>query len=207
MGKSSKYKNTYMYVDDRTLLVTCWNKRFFLIDAEDFHLLGDHYWSVDKFGYVQTNMRGKCVVLSRLLMNAPQDKYVDHINHKPFDNRKQNLRVCTPSENARNQTAFDPYGCRRGIKKNSGFFTAVFNHRSIRRSARFKTYSEAVAQRTQWEEEFFGEFAPWDRYDEEKNRFSELVFCHGAPRKERQWFWRSPFESETIDMYLAQSQS
>lgn len=45
----------------------------------------------------------KILFLHRILTNAPKGKVVDHINHNTLDNRKQNLRVCTPSENGQNR--------------------------------------------------------------------------------------------------------
>jgi len=41
--------------------------------------------------------------LSRVILNAQPGEIVDHINHDRFDNRKNNLRICTPAENAQNR--------------------------------------------------------------------------------------------------------
>tara|TARA_R110000851_G_scaffold170949_1_gene317305 strand:- start:147 stop:722 length:576 start_codon:yes stop_codon:yes gene_type:complete len=41
--------------------------------------------------------------IHRVVMNAPPGMDVDHINGDPLDNRKENLRLCTRSQNAQNK--------------------------------------------------------------------------------------------------------
>jgi hypothetical protein len=43
------------------------------------------------------------ILLHRFLVSAPDGMDVDHINGNTFDNRKENLRICTHSENQKNQ--------------------------------------------------------------------------------------------------------
>ncbi|MDP4163077.1 MAG: HNH endonuclease [Bacillota bacterium] len=43
------------------------------------------------------------IVLHRLIMNAPKGLVVDHINHNPLDNRKENLRIVTNAQNMQNR--------------------------------------------------------------------------------------------------------
>jgi len=55
------------------------------------------------------NGKRKTIILHRFIMNAPEGKVVDHINGDGRDNRKENLRICTNAENARNCNR-PPYG-------------------------------------------------------------------------------------------------
>jgi hypothetical protein len=86
--------------------------QFALVDDEDFELVSGYkwraHWEADtKSFYAVTNIRkpdGKRTTLKmhRLIMNAQKGQEVDHIHHLTLDNRKSELRLCTPSQNRRN---------------------------------------------------------------------------------------------------------
>ncbi len=70
------------------------------VDPCDEYLLAEYNFRIHKHkGYVETLNSLK---LSRLIMAPNADEVVDHINGDKLDNRRTNLRVCTQSENARN---------------------------------------------------------------------------------------------------------
>ena len=41
--------------------------------------------------------------LHRVIMNCPEGKVIDHKNHNPLDNRRENLRICSYRENSLNR--------------------------------------------------------------------------------------------------------
>lgn len=87
-------------------------KTFAIIDDEDFERVNLYSWSVDfsrsvHTAYAETNIKkpnGKktTLYLHRLILNPGPNLEVDHINGNGLDNRKENLRVATRNENARN---------------------------------------------------------------------------------------------------------
>ena len=78
-----------------------------LIDRENAPLLANYYLGFAGTGYVRCSLlgaknRGRGVYLHRLVTGAPQGSDIDHINHNKSDNRKNNLRIVSRSENMHN---------------------------------------------------------------------------------------------------------
>jgi hypothetical protein len=73
------------------------------VDDEDYEKFKDFPWRKSQHGYAiickAVNKRSKTFHLHREIMNAPEGLYVDHINGDPLDNRKENLRLVTHSQN------------------------------------------------------------------------------------------------------------
>jgi len=98
-------------------------------------------------------------------MDAPKDKFVDHRDGNTLDNRKENLRLATPTENNRNRRRMNP--------QNTSGFNGVFWEKNIskwrvqvslnnktRHVGVYETLSDAVEARRRASLEFYGEFSP-----------------------------------------------
>lgn len=81
-----------------------------LIDDEDFALVSQHKWrakpekKTGSFYAIRTSYKGRqhSIYMHRLVLNAPDGMGIDHINHNPLDNRKENLRLVTVAQNQHN---------------------------------------------------------------------------------------------------------
>jgi hypothetical protein len=73
-----------------------------LVDEEDFPILSRYSWRIDPKGYVVTGMCGTTVRLHRFILNPNKNVQLDHKNHNKLDNRKDNLREATNSQNQHN---------------------------------------------------------------------------------------------------------
>lgn len=86
-----------------------------LVDDEDWEMVNSlGRWSVmkttdDRNYYVGRTIRKKgtegrtSLLLHRFILKPPSGFFIDHINGNGLDNRKRNLRLCTPSQNMFNR--------------------------------------------------------------------------------------------------------
>jgi hypothetical protein len=88
--------------------------KYAIVDDEDFEYLNQWKWQWNnanrsKFGYAHRTERIKGTKMKlhhkmhRLVMNAERGQIIDHVNGNTLDNRKENLRFCTLSQNNQNQ--------------------------------------------------------------------------------------------------------
>jgi hypothetical protein len=81
-----------------------------LVDSTDWPVVNQYSWaaSTGEWGvYVIANTvkpdgRRTMIKLHRLLLDAPRNLLVDHVNHDGLDNRRANLRLCNTSQNGGN---------------------------------------------------------------------------------------------------------
>ena len=73
-----------------------------LIDSDDFSLVSKYKWSLMSSGYVQARINGKVILLHSFLIGEKEGYIIDHLNRNKLDNRRENLRFATYSQNAMN---------------------------------------------------------------------------------------------------------
>ena len=85
--------------------------KFALVDDEDYADLMTHHWCISNCSNTCYAIRGtsaggkhKSILMHREIMRPPPGLIVDHTNGNGLDNRKQNLRLVTESQNHYNQS-------------------------------------------------------------------------------------------------------
>ncbi len=138
--------------------------KFALVDNEDFEKLSKFKWSAwrnKKTFYAARKIRKAgqqfSILMHRLIMDAPADMQVDHINGDGLDNRRANLRLVTPRKNTINRSL-------RSTNK-TGYPGVYLDERTNTYTARislhigvFDSFDEAVEARKKAEDEYYGEF-------------------------------------------------
>lgn len=73
-----------------------------IVDDCDYEYLSRWRWYYSSGYAKRTVYKGKNVYMHRDLANTPDGMDTDHINHNKLDNRRENLRACTRTQNQRN---------------------------------------------------------------------------------------------------------
>lgn len=133
-------------------------------DKEDYDLIKDYTWGITPYNYARAydSKTKKMIQMHRLIMNPPDNKIVDHINHNKRDNTKKNLRICTYKENNwnRNLRSNNTSGTT-GIfwsKQAKKWRVALVCNKEYHHIGYFKTKTEAKKARKEAEEKYFGDY-------------------------------------------------
>jgi hypothetical protein len=142
-----------------------------IVEPADYYRVGNIKWCLgghERKSYAIGGIRNKkggvkTVYLHREIMNATDERFVDHRNCDSLDNRRSNLRFATRTENVRN---------RRKQKNTTSQFIGVSFHKSkgkwvseIRCNGkriwlgRFKSELEAAKARDRAAKKYHGNFA------------------------------------------------
>jgi exonuclease VII large subunit len=134
-----------------------------IIDLDDIEKIKNLKWSLDSKGYPTTTINNQKIRMHRLILDLNKhDSLIDHKNKNRLDNRKNNFRIATNSNNEAN---------KKKQKNNTSGFTGIFNVDN-KWGVRIQYYKEkfelgfyknkdiAISVRLQGEKIIFKNFAP-----------------------------------------------
>ena len=140
--------------------------KFAIVDDEDYDRLNQYKWRYST-GYamraVWTKNKQIAVLMHREVIGARPEFEVDHINRKRLDNRKENLRECTRSQNACNKPRIGKVSKYRGVSKygksSSSWISRIKTNGKLFYIGSFKEEKEAAKKYNEYAIKFHGEFA------------------------------------------------
>lgn len=98
-------ERTLSMLNQSTTRIPLTRGRYALVDSADYSRLVHLSWHLSNGGCAESQFRGthKAIYMHRLIMDAPPGVEVDHINGDQLDNRRENLRLVTHSQNQQNR--------------------------------------------------------------------------------------------------------
>jgi hypothetical protein len=133
------------------------------LDEQDInYYLQGLYVATNNFGYKSVKFtRGihKQKVLSRILLNCPDGLEVDHKDGNTLNNKRDNLRIATPSQNGANRNKANNSGYRGVIKVGKSYQAHIKVNYKIIYLGTFALASFASAAYEAAAKKYFGEFS------------------------------------------------
>ena len=165
VSKIKKKYNTYNLSGKYGIGYTSKDEEFYF-DLEDYDLIKDYCWFLDNKGYVISRNilnNEEHIYLHKLLF--PYSEEVDHLSHKPNDNRKENLRPVSHNENMFNKCIYNNNtsgvtGVTWHKRMNKWRVSITVNKKPIHLGYFDKEdFDKAVKIRKQAEEKYFGKYS------------------------------------------------
>ncbi len=141
------------------------NSQVTLVSDEDHIFLAGYTWSPNNRGYATASVNGKTrfmhrVVVERMKLDLTGGE-VDHINQDRLDNRRNNLRIATRSQNKMNcgKPRDNTSGYRGVAKDRNKWRSQIQVNGELIHLGCFDTPEEASDAYCEAAEKYFGEFA------------------------------------------------
>jgi hypothetical protein len=137
----------------------------------------NHKWSASvsirsdgsKSVYAKRHPGGKAIYLHRLIMNAKNGEHVDHVNGNGLDCRKENMRICTNTENQYNKRPQSGGTSKyKGVyweKSRSKWHASIMLNKKRFPLGRFTSEIDAARAYDAAALKYFGEFARINTYE------------------------------------------
>ena len=135
-----------------------------LVDIDDIDRVKKHRWCLNGKGYSITSVKGKTLLLHHLILPFKRGYNTDHQNRNRLDNRRDNLRYATYSENCqntslRNDNSSGHSGVNWYKERRKWVARLSINGRRIYLGM-FKNKQQAIRTRNVAERKYYKEFSP-----------------------------------------------
>lgn len=91
------------------MIINLTQGKFTIVSDEDYHKVSDFKWQALKNGNtfyavrsLKRNRKVKTIRMHRVILDAPDDVMVDHIDGNGLNNLRENIRLCTKHQNQMN---------------------------------------------------------------------------------------------------------
>lgn len=141
-----------------------------LVDDWDYEILKNYQWH-ESFGYARMRKKRSYVgektqqiLAHRLILWCPKKMETDHINGNRLDNRKENLRIVTRSQNSQNKgKRKKEYSSKfKGvslIKESSKWYAGIRINKKSLNIGHYNNEVDAARAYDEKAKELFGEYA------------------------------------------------
>lgn len=139
-----------------------------IVDDEDFDAIAQWRWNCNPAGYAvrsapRSNGRQGKIYMHRVIAGAKKGEHVDHKNRIKSDNRRENLRIATRSQNgynitktSRNTSGFKGVSWHKGAVR---FIASIGHDGVLRHLGYFDTAEDAALAYNAAAIRLHGEFA------------------------------------------------
>ena len=155
-----------------------------IVDDKDYDLVKDYKWRLHTGGYARTTVYGeegverKDIYMHRLVLSAKNGTLVDHVNGDKLDNRRENLRAATTSQNSANSPR---KRCNTSGYKGVTFHAhtgkwraQIMHNRKYLHIGLYKTREDAAHAYDKKARELYGEFAQVNFYEMKEGSVSHI---------------------------------
>lgn len=157
VGHGNTYRRLALVQPEEYRLVPLTNGAVAKVSTEDFTRVSQHRWLLLATGYAAAHLSGhKIITMHRFILQPSEGEQIDHRNRDRLDNRRENLRTCTQSQNMANRSK----GQYKGVSRHGKSWRAELTVNGERiRIGRLASVEQAAAAYNVLAQKHFGEFA------------------------------------------------
>ncbi len=166
-NKEIEHNNQEISRDEKGNAIIYLNKdktKYTIVDDDLWHELSKYSWYLRYDNYIVCKINSKMVRMHRYILNAPKELNVDHIDNNPLNNKKENLRLCSQSQNCFNKTKTikSTTSQFKGVsfsKQNNKFMTTIWHNNIKYNLGSYENEYIAGLAYNLKAQELFGEFS------------------------------------------------